>query len=582
MTAPILAERNLRSEQADRPSIDSIPLGERLYQAGLITAEELATALGRQHVHRSKLGETLLELGFIDEETLLRFLGSQLDLPAVRLRDGLIDPNVVQLLPRSKAEQMSVIAMFQVRDTLAVAMAEPNNLRHLDEIERITSLRVRPVLALRSNIQSVIPRCYEDNYVVDAVTADLAPGSVQLHEDTIDIELASEESLADGSPIVNLVNYMIVCALRQKASDIHLEPGVRHSTLRLRVDGLLREAIRPRAEYHAALVSRIKVMAKLDIAESRQPQDGRFHAVVDGREIDLRVSTLPTILGEKVVIRVLDRRRVTFDLDSLGVPPPLLTKMKTMLARPHGLILVTGPTGSGKTTTLYSAIELIKSVHHNIVTVEDPVEYQLDQINQVPVGTSKSMTFANALRAILRQDPDVIMVGEIRDAETASVAVQAALTGHLVLSTLHTNDSFSAVVRLADMGIEKFKIAASLVGVISQRLVRCICPHCRTMYYPPNELLDAVRYRGDRRRQFVRGEGCRACHDTGHSGRVGAYEVLAIDRELRTIIANGGGFHEIQDCHIAQGGSLILEEGLRLAEDSKTSLEEVLRLASSD
>jgi type II secretory ATPase GspE/PulE/Tfp pilus assembly ATPase PilB-like protein len=287
-------------------------------------------------------------------------------------------------------------------------------------------------------------------------------------------------------------------------------------------------------------------------------------------------------LGEKVVMRVLDRSNVTFNLDQLGVPQPLLTKMKGMLARPHGLILVTGPTGSGKTTTLYSALELIKSVHHNIVTVEDPVEYQLEQINQVPVGATKAMSFAGALRAILRQDPDMIMVGEIRDAETAAVAVQSALTGHLVLSTLHTNDSFSAVTRLVDMGIEPFKVAASLVGVISQRLVRKICPNCRSTYFPSAELLDMISYQGDRRRQFVRGEGCRECYDTGFRGRIGIYEVLTVNRDLRQLISHGGTLDAMRAVHQAQGGTLLLEEGVRLAEEAVTSLDEVIRAAYTD
>ena len=386
--------------------------------------------------------------------------------------------------------------MFKVRDRLSVAMAEPRQLHQVDEIERITGLRVRPVLALRSTIVNMLSRCYERDFAVDAVTADLAQNAVELSADKYDIDLQSIESLADGSPIINLVNYMIVTAIRQQASDIHLEPGHRHSTVRMRVDGLLRESLRPRGEFHPALVSRLKVMARLDIAEHRNPQDGRIHLVAEGREIDLRMSTIPTILGEKVVMRVLDRRKVTFNLDQLGVPAPLLTKVKRMLARPHGLLLVTGPTGSGKTTTLYSALELIKSVHRNIVTVEDPVEYQLEQINQVPVGGSKSMAFASALRAILRQDPDVIMVGEIRDSETAAVAVQAALTGHLVLSTLHTNDSFGAVTRLVDMGVEKFKVAASVIGVISQRLVRTVCPSCKSTYYPPDELFQGCGMTG--------------------------------------------------------------------------------------
>jgi type IV pilus assembly protein PilB len=560
----------------------NLPLGERLFRAGVLTADELEAALNQHADKKMQFGETLLELGFVDEDTLLQFLGAQLQVPAVRIREGMVDPAVVRLLPRQKAEALCAIAMFNVRNTLSVAMAEPRNLQQVDEIERITGLRVRPVLALKSNIVKILPRCYENNFTVDAVTADFAEDSVEVHTEAFDIDMGNVDSLAEGSPIINLVNYMIYNAVRQKASDIHVEPGHHSTTVRFRIDGSLREALRPRREFHPAIVSRLKVMAKLDIAEHRVPQDGRIHVRVDGREIDLRVSTLPTILGQKVVMRVLDRRNVTFNLDQLGVPPPLLGKMKNMLARPHGLLLVTGPTGSGKTTTLYSALELKKSVSHNIVTVEDPVEYQLDQINQVPVGANKAMAFAGALRAILRQDPDIIMVGEIRDSETAAVAVQAALTGHLVLSTLHTNDSFSAVTRLHDMGVEPFKVAASLIGVIAQRLVRTICQACKTVYYPSDDLFDTLRYKGDRRRQFVQGKGCRECYDTGLRGRVGIYEVLSVSREMRSLISNGGDVDAIRSLHQQQGGSLLLDEGLALAEAGRTSLDEVLRVAYAE
>jgi type IV pilus assembly protein PilB len=559
-----------------------LQLGERLVRAGVLTAGELEAALQQHSAKNVQLGETLLELGFLDEDTLLMFLSEQLEVPSVRLRAGLVDPAVVQTIPRSKAESMCVLAMFRIRNTLTVALAEPRNLRHIDDLERITGLTIQPVLAIRSSIEKMIPHCYEANFAVDAVTADLAADAVELQQDAFDIGLDDVGSIADGSPVINLVNYMIVNALRQKASDIHVEPGQRFTTVRFRVDGHLREILRPRREFHPALVSRLKVMAKLDIAEHRTPQDGRIHVLVEGREIDLRVSTLPTILGEKVVLRVLDRKNVTFNLEQLGMPSSILQKTKTLLQRPHGLILVTGPTGSGKTTTLYSAVELIKSVHRNIVTVEDPVEYQLEQINQVQVGSSKAMHFADALRSILRQDPDVIMVGEIRDAETAAVAIQAALTGHLVLSTLHTNDSFSAVTRLRDMGIEPFKLAAALLGVMAQRLVRTICPHCKTTYFPQPEILDLVNYQGDRRRQFVRGEGCRECYDTGYLGRLGIYEVMVADRQMREMIAANQPVEVMKAAHRKHGGTLLLEEGIHLAESGKTNLDEVLRVAYAD
>ncbi len=560
----------------------ALPLGERLVLAGVLTRDELEAALTEHTAKRALLGETLLELGLIDEETLLKFLSQQWRFPFALLRDGMVDPTVVRLIPRAKAESLQAVAMFKVRGKLSVAMVDPRNLKHLDELERITGLQVKPVLTLRSVIERMIPRCYENDFAVDAVTADMDPDAVGLEVDNINIDIADLKSLANGSPIINLVNYMIVSAIRQKASDIHVEPGQRCSTVRLRVDGCLRETLRPRRDFHPAIISRLKVMAKLDIAEHRIPQDGRIHVTVEGREIDLRVSTLPTSHGEKVVIRVLDRQNVTFNLDSLGVPPKLLGNIKGMLHRPHGLLLVTGPTGSGKTTTLYSALELIKSVERNIVTVEDPVEYNLEQIVQVPVGGTKPMSFPGAMRAILRQDPDVIMVGEIRDAETAAVAIQAALTGHLVLSTLHTNDSFSAVTRLRDMGVEPFKIGAALLGVIAQRLVRMVCPTCKESYFPDPEILDSFNYQGDRRRTFVRGEGCRACYDTGSRGRTGIYEVLCVTREMREVIAAGADIGDIRKQHLQQSGSLLVDEGIRLAEEGKVSLDEVSRVAFVD
>jgi type IV pilus assembly protein PilB len=561
------------------PAPMPLPLGEQLVDAGLVTPGELEAALLEQSCRRDHLGEVLVGLGFVEEEKLLPLIGERLNVPVVRLREGIVDPQVVHLLPRDKAESLQSLALFKVRGTLTVAMAEPQNLHRIDELERITRLCVRPVLALRSAIERMIPRCYEEDFAVDAVTADLDRDALEFDAETIEVDLQQLQSMAEGSPVVNLVNYLIVQAVRQGASDIHIEPGQRQSSVRFRVDGQLREVLRPRRDFHPAVVSRVKVMAKMDIAEHRVPQDGRIHVLVESRHIDLRVSTLPTVLGEKVVLRVLDRQAVTFNLDRLGIPDRQLGILKQMLARPHGLVLVTGPTGSGKTTTLYSAIELVKSVHRNIVTVEDPVEYQLDLINQVQTGAARSMTFAGALRSILRQDPDVIMVGEIRDSETAEVAIQAALTGHLVLSTLHTNDSASAVTRLLDMGIASYKISAALVGVVAQRLLRTVCPHCRTQYYPMAEFLEMIHYRGDRRRQFVRGEGCRQCYDTGFRGRTGIYEILVATRELRESITKEPDLDRLRECHLRQGGSVLLEEGIRLAEEGRTSLDEVIRVS---
>ncbi len=566
-------------KRTNRGATAKSKLGEHLLRAGLITSADLEQALAMHASKGIRLGEALVELGVVEPDQLLPFLRHQMQVPAARLREGLVDPHIVKLLPRSKAESLCSIALFKVRETLTVAMAQPLNLELVDELERITGLKVRPVVALQADIRRMIDRCYQDGFEVDAVTADLDENAVALEDDALHFDLNSLQALAEESPIINLVNYFILHAIRQRASDIHIEPGHKQSSVRFRVDGQLREVLRPRKEFHAAIVSRVKVMARMDVAEHRLPQDGRMHVVVEGREIDLRASTLPTVLGEKAVLRVLDRKNVTMHLDQLGLPEDSLGQIKQMLARPYGLVLVTGPTGSGKTTTLYCALELIKSVHSNIVTVEDPVEYQIEQINQVQVDNATSLTFPNALRSILRQDPDVIMIGEIRDAQTAEVAIQAALTGHLVMSTLHTNDSAGAVTRLLDMGVAGYKIAAALVGVVAQRLVRTICPKCRTYHYPPSEILHAIHYAGDNRRQFARGEGCSECFDTGFRGRQGIYEVLTCTPELRDLISETPNVGLIRQWYRAQGGRTLLEQGIRLAEAERTSLDEVMRVA---
>ncbi len=515
----------------------------------------------------------------VNEADLLPLLGEQLGVEGVRLREGLIDPLAVRLIPREYAERLHVLPLMRVRNELTVAMADPQDLAAIDTLARLSGCRIRPVFTLESGIERLLPRCYEEDFAVDSVTADLDVEQLELESEAIDLDFHGAQQLAEGSPVINLVNYAIIQAVRQGASDIHIEAGQKNTSVRFRIDGSLREVMKPRKDLHPAIVSRIKVMAKLDIAEHRQPQDGRFHVRINRRDVDLRVSTLPTVLGEKVVMRVLDRQSVTFDLNRLGLPNGSLATVRRMLGRPHGLVLVTGPTGSGKTTTLYSAIELIKGIERNMITVEDPVEYQLELINQVQVQHESGMTFAQALRSILRQDPDVIMVGEIRDRETAETAIQAALTGHLVLSTLHTNDSASAITRLVDMGIERFKIAASLVGVVAQRLLRNLCTDCRETYYPSATVLNELHYQGDVRHAFARSRGCSQCYESGYRGRSGIYELFECTAEIRSLINSESDLDQLRAVH---KGPTLLSEGLRLAEAGVTSLEEVGRVALSD
>ena len=580
LTAPLEEELSLRAGESE-PTARRL-LGQELLGANLIDPEQLEAALGRQSKQGQPLGETILEMGILTEEELLPFVEAHLGVPAVRLREGLVDTAAVRLIPPEAADRLGVLGLLAVHGSLTVAMEDPRNLEIVDHLERITGLDVNPVFAFGKSIRSVIQRVYRDDFEVDAVTAELSDGSIELQDIQQEVDVGSIEQLVEGSPVINLVNFLILQAVQQGASDIHVEPGRNYSIVRFRIDGQLVEVLRPRRDIYPAIISRVKVMAKLDIAEQRAPQDGRLQVIADNREIDLRVSTLPTVLGEKVVMRVLDKQRLTFNLDELGIPLEMLSQIKNLLAKPNGLVLVCGPTGSGKTTTLYSALELIKSVHRNIVTVEDPVEYQIELVNQVQVDQNRKVGFADALRSILRQDPDVIMIGEIRDAETAQIAVQAALTGHLVLSTLHTNDAPGAITRMRDMDVEPYKLAAALVGVVAQRLVRKVCPKCRSSHFPSVEYLQLLHYEGDPCRSFSRGTGCRDCFDTGFQGRVGIYEMLSADSRLREMISEQAHLEDVRKWARQRGNQNLLECGLALAEQETTSLEEVARVALFD
>ncbi len=556
-------------------------LGELLIDAGLLTDEQLAQALTLQKRGGRMLGDVLTEEGMVSGSALVNVLADQLGIRGVTLRPGLIDTSLLTQIGQEEAMRLKAVPMFRVRDTMTVAMAQPQSLPTIDRLRQLTGCKIRPVLALPKNIENFIERHAGENLDVDDFLAKLSQSDnveVIEREDTNDEPAANLDRLIEGSPIVNLVNVALLQAVKDGASDIHIEPDRKGTRIRYRIDGVMRELMKPPAGMHAAIVSRVKVVGKMDIAEKRLPQEGRVRIVAEGRDVDLRVSSIPTLLGEKLVIRLLDKSNLNVRMEQLGFRAEALTTFRRMLRQPYGLVLVTGPTGSGKTTTLYSALDLLRGPEVNLVTVEDPVEYQMDLINQIHVNDAVGLTFGRALRSILRQDPDIIMVGEIRDEETARVAVQAALTGHLVLATLHTNDAPGAVSRLLDMGIESYLLSGALVGVVAQRLARKVCPECQTKYYPDPEILAEAGIPDKVGRAFRKGAGCRACHDTGFKGRVGVYEVMEATSPIRRLIHRAAAAHELRDKAKAEGGTTLQEEGVALALSGATSLEEIIRV----
>ncbi len=561
-----------------------IRVGEALVEEGVLSREQLEQALSLQRAKGLRLGELLVSEGMISPTTLVRTLSNCLNVRGCLLRHGLMDPALLGLIGEEEAVRLKVMPMFKVHDTLTVAMAEPQALPTLDTLRRLTRCRIRPVLALEQNISEFINKYAGGNADIDEFLATLTDSEVHLVErETVDEGPATDlDNMVAGSPIVNLVNMALLTAIQDGASDIHIEPDRKGTRVRYRIDGVLRELMNPPPGMHAAIVSRAKVMGKMDVAEKRLPQEGRIRIVAEGREIDLRVSSMPTLLGEKMVIRILDKDNLSIRLEDLGLRAEALAAFQRVLRQPHGLGLVTGPTGSGKTTTLYSALDLLRSPELNIVTIEDPVEYQLDYINQVQVHEAIGVTFARALRSILRQDPDVIMVGEIRDEETARVAVQAALTGHLVLATLHTNDAPGAVARLLDMGIEPYLLSSAINGVVAQRLVRTLCPGCVTKYYPSEQVLADAGLGDQTGLAFSKGAGCQQCHNSGFRGRSGIYEVMEVTAGVRRLIHQASPSHELRSKLREDGVGTLRDEGVRLAMRGQSSLEEVLRATHTD
>lgn len=563
-------------------------IGDVLVQQGDLSQEQLEKALREQAKSSRMLGEMLVDQGVISGGALVRALATVLGVKGCQLRHGLIDPPLVKMIGPEEATRLKVIPLFKVHGVLTVAMAEPQSLPTIDRLTQITGCRINAVLALESVIVEYIKKYATGDVDVDAFLRNLEQQDVEVVErETVDEGPATDLDMqVQGGPIVSLVNVAFVRAVNDKASDIHIEPDKKGTRIRYRIDGVLRDLMKPPPGMHAAIVSRVKVIGKMDIAEKRLPQEGRVRIIAEKRDIDLRVSSMPTLLGEKIVVRILDKSNLKVRMEDLGFRPAALDAFKRALNQSHGLALVTGPTGSGKTTTLYSALDLLRGPEVNLLTVEDPVEYQLDMVNQIQVNEGIGLSFARALRSILRQDPDVIMVGEIRDEETARVAVQAALTGHLVLATLHTNDAPGSVARLVDMGLEPYLLSGAFNGAVAQRLARTICPACATKYYPGEQalrdagLMDETQAKSPR--TFRKGSGCQRCHDSGFHGRIGVYEVFEVTPELRRMIHHSRPTHELRGQMRKGGGLTLREEGVLLAIDGKTSLEEILRVTQND
>ena len=562
-------------------------LGDLLIESTLISAEQLDAAIVEQKKAGQMLGATLVSMGFVSERDILGVLQRQLGLRLVDLEETVADDAALATIKEEQAKKYLAIPLeIQGRKTLVVAMADPLNVAALEDLRFCSGLYIQPVLAAPSQILAAIERYYHIdtsmNEVIQSIISnedDLLVNAVADNDETQAIDELLKE--AEGRPIVRLTNWLLHRAVESRASDIHIEPHQNELLVRLRVDGLLRVEQHLPKWTQGAIVSRIKVLANLDIAEKRAPQDGRLVAEIAGRRVDMRVSTLPLTNGEKVVMRVVDQNRANVALESLGMNDHDLSRLTRFLARPQGIILVTGPTGSGKSTLLYSALRSIQDETRNITTVEDPVEYQISGINQVQVDEKAKKTFAGALRAILRQDPDVIMIGEIRDKETAQIAFRASVTGHLVLSTVHTNDAAGAVTRLIDLGLEPFMVASSLVGVVSMRLVRTLCPKCREPYEVDAASLNRLSGAQDRREGEVtlyRGQGCPNCTETGYTGRLGIFEVLEVTDSMRSLITRGAPDNEVRVAAIEGGMRPIGEDGLAKALAGTTTLDEVSRV----
>jgi len=550
-------------------------LGDILIDAKLITPAQLESALEVKKASGSRLGEVLVGLGLVADVDIAQALARQLNVPYVSPEEIAVDPEVAKIISEQSARRYWAVPIAKEGNVITVAMSDPLNVFALDDISLLTGAEVRPVVTTDRGVEKAIQIGYQQDLIPPPEAGAPRPGD--------ELETFRLREMVEEAPIVRLVNQIIDRAMDERASDIHIEPLEESVRVRYRIDGMLREVMTIPKANHAATVSRIKIMASLDISERRVPQDGRIRIKDQGRDADLRVSTLPTIHGEKVVIRILDKTRTVNSLDEIGFLPDTLERFRPMIRRPHGMVLITGPTGSGKTTTLTAILRELNSETHNIITIEDPVEYEVPGVNQINVNERAGLTFASGLRSILRQDPNIIMVGEIRDAETADIAIRSALTGHLVLSTLHTNDAAGTITRLIDMGVEPFLLSSSIIGVVAQRLARILCQRCKEPY----ELAPDDPYRGPARFpegpvKLFRAKGCPECNRTGYRGRVAIFELMPVTASIRELINKRAPAPVLHEQAVREGMRTLLQDGVEEAMRGQTSLEEVFRVAYTE
>src|SRR5215210_316561 len=594
----------------------SAKLGEILVRENLISPQSLREALDYQRQHGGRLGFSLVKLGLISDDMITAVLSRQYGIPSVNLDLFSIDPTVLSLIPQEVAQKHCVLPLSRVGATLTLAMVDPTNVFAMDDVKFMTGLNVAPVVVAESSVQQAIATYYGSSREIELASApveevslpssndsngngaithadlvsldsiDFETGQtedVEVVDDNEEIDLSTLSRMSEDAPVVRLVNVLLVDALRRGASDIHVEPYEKELRIRFRIDGVLYDVMHPPLKMRDALISRLKIMSKLDISEKRLPQDGRIKIKVKvdsrSRELDFRVSTLPTLFGEKVVLRLLDKENLMLDMTKLGFEPESLVKFQRNISRPYGMVLVTGPTGSGKTNTLYSALQSLNTTQTNIMTAEDPVEFNLAGINQVQMKEQIGLNFAAALRSFLRQDPNIVLVGEIRDFETAEIAIKAALTGHLVLSTLHTNDAPSTISRLMNMGIEPFLVATSVNLIQAQRLIRRVCAECKEVVHTPPEALVEVGFAAEEAKdlKLYKGKGCSVCNHTGYKGRIGLYEVMEVTDELRELIIIGASAIELRKKAIELGMITLRESGLCKLREGLTTVEEVVK-----